>query len=638
VLPADNNSDQVPPSSFGFIRGRSALWERRNFLKAIAGGGLATAACDQARAQPGCASPADAKSLDSIHKTRASADYHQSLNCVGGVLSSPIEQLHAKHPTGRPWQFDILVVGSGYGASTVAARLSQRRWPGVRLAIFERGQEWVPGTFPDQLKQCIDQSRLKLLGPRASSVKNATGLYNIQQFDEFTVMSGSGLGGSSLINAGVSIRPDPEVFLQSAWPSVLQSREVWEPYFQLAEYELGVTAEPVDWSKKMIASRQAGQWLSRRGARWEPARLTLTRTGCQPASQPPIVNRQGMLQRGCIDCGDCLTGCNVGAKNSLAMNYLPLAKFAGAEIYTGVEVQFLRKVEDWYEVHYDLHVPQVDGSLATLACVTTARMVVLGAGSLGSTEILLRSRCQGLSVSEQLGCRWTGNGDALGFVRKTECPTSGAGYSAYETCRAPVGPTIQTNLFYPDRPPSERILIQEGAAPRSYAKALSLLMRDVNLDNTQVLLGMGHDGAQGRISLNERGMGHVYWPGSLDSSYRRYIRQEFERVAAAMGGKYDYLRAFGDRLISVHPLGGCGMADDIACGVVNDRCQVFDASSGGVFQNLYVIDGASLPTSLACNPLLTITALAERCSNWIVNDPERADWFTPAAPSTLAGR
>lgn len=636
MLPADFSiSDCVDSNGLDSTSEPSVRQARRRFLKAIAGGGFGVVASEQVRARTGCAASAAAKQTESIHKARATADYHQSLNCVGGVLSNTIQQLQAKHPAGRPWQFDILVVGSGYGASTVAARLSQRRWPGVRLAIFERGQEWIPGTFPDQLKQCIDQSRLKLLGPRAGSVKNATGLYNIQQFDEFTVMSGSGLGGSSLINAGVSIRPDPEVFLQSAWPSTLQSSDVWEPYFQLAEFELGVITEPVDWSKKMIASRHAAEWLKRRGARWEPARLTLTRTGCKPASQPPVVNRQGMLQRGCIDCGDCLTGCNVGAKNSLAMNYLPLAKFAGAEIYTGVEVRCLRKVQDWYEVHYDLHLPQMDGSIATLPSVTTARMVVLGAGSLGSTEILLRSRCQGLAVSEQLGCHWTGNGDALGFVRKTECQTSGGGYSAYESCRQPVGPTIQTNLFYPNRPPAERILIQEGAAPRSYAKALSLLMRDVNLDHTQVLLGMGHDGTQGRIMLNESGTGQVYWPDSLDSSYRQYIRKEFERVAVAMGGKYEYLRAFGDRLISVHPLGGCGMADDIACGVVNDCCQVFDASTGGVYENLYVIDGASLPTSLACNPLLTITALAERCSDRIVNDPDRDDWFTPAAPSAL---
>jgi cholesterol oxidase len=163
-------------------------------------------------------------------------------------------------------------------------------------------------------------------------------------------------------------------------------------------------------------------------------------------------------------------------------------------------------------------------------------------------------------------------------------------------------------------------------------------MRDMNLDQTQIMLGMGHDGAAGRITLNERGFGEVNWPGLLDSDYRRLIRHEFEQIARAVGGEYKYLRVFGDRMISVHPLGGCGMADDPAYGVVNDKGQVFDGCGGGdvdyqtraprVHAGLYVIDGAILPTSIACNPLLTISALAERASDIMISEPEYADLFT----------
>jgi cholesterol oxidase len=565
----------------------------------------------------------------SVFKTRAANEYAQSLAQVGGCLTSPSVQLLARQPRNVPWQFDVLVIGSGYGASTVAARLATHRQPTTRIAILERGREWVPGTFPDRLPDVLDESRLDLLGPNKGTIKKATGLFNVEQFEELTVLSGSGLGGSSLINASVAIRPDRDVFEQDLWPQALRSRDFLDPYYELAEMELNARREPLDISNKMYAQRMAGQQLARFcGARWEPANITVTRTGANPAVALPILNRQGMLQRGCIDCGDCLSGCNVGAKNTLAMNYLPLARRAGVEMFTGVEVKFIRKVNHWYEVHFEHHCQQPDGSILSSAGCTTARMVMLGAGSLGSTAILMRSNYHGLQFSHRLGCGWTGNGDALGFIRKTALPTGVGGYSAFESERFPVGPTIQSNLTYPNRSLAGRVLIQDGAAPRAYATVLGAIMRNLKLDNTQILLGMGHDGAQGRVYLNEHGQPQVSWPGVLDSPYRRLIRSEFQKVAQAMGGEYEYLKLFGDRLISVHPLGGCGMSDHPTGGVVNHGGQVFDGHTGRVHEGLYVVDGAVLPTSIACNPLLTITAIAEKFSDGIVNDPRLSDLFT----------
>jgi cholesterol oxidase len=249
----------------------------------------------------------------------------------------------------------------------------------------------------------------------------------------------------------------------------------------------------------------------------------------------------------------------------------------------------------------------------------------------------MRSQHSGLQFSQRLGCSWTGNGDALGFIRKSQLPTGIGGYSAFPTDRDRVGPTIQTNLNYPYRSLAGRVLIQDGSAARSYANALGVFMRNLKLDDVQILLGMGHDGAEGRISLDENGFARVSWPGLLDSPYRQLIRGEFARVAQALGGEYQFLRVFGDRMISVHPLGGCAMADDPAYGVVNDRGQVFDGAWGGdydaqaggprVHHGLYVSDGAILPTSIGCNPSLTIAALAERSADLMLSDPLLADMF-----------
>ncbi len=574
------------------------------------------------------------KTGDSLLKQRAIQDYRQNMAQFGGQMSAPATGLLQARPRGVPWQFEVLVVGSGYGASVAAARIAARLKPGYRLAVLERGREWVPGTFPDRLPDVLQESRLELLGKKKGQIHKPTGLFNVQQFEEISVLSGSGLGGSSLINANVAIRPDADVFTQNIWPMALRDRGYLDPYFQLAEYELGVAQEPWDHTHKMIAQRKAAEYLQSSGASYEAAKLTLTRAA---SCGLPVLNRQGMLQRACIDCGDCMSGCNVGAKNTLAQNYLPLARRAGAEFYTQTEVHRFEKVDGYFRVYFTHYLDDGQGGYRNCHGVTTTRVLILGAGSLGSTELLMRSQSSAVQLSSRLGCSWTGNGDALGFIRKSQYPTGIGGFSAYPTSRAKVGPTIQTNLTYPNRSLAGRVLIQDGAVARAYATALGVLKRDLDLDQTLVLLGMGHDGAGGKVYLNESGFAQISWPSLLDSDYRKLIRGEFARVAEALGGEYEYLKIFGQRMISVHPLGGCGMSDDPACGVVNHKGQVFDAQSGGdasscagtarVHVGLYVIDGAILPTSIACNPLLTISAIAERCANHLVVEPEFADLF-----------
>ena len=322
------------------------------------------------------------------------------------------------------------------------------------------------------------------------------------------------------------------------------------------------------------------------------------------------------------------------------MNYLPLARRHGAEMYTHTEVVRIEKVDGYYRVHFKNY--QTDRGGETVACHgnITTRMVIVGAGSIGSNEILLRSRGCGMHLSERIGHQWTMNGDAVGFVRKSQYLTNIAAYSAYNHDGCVVGPTIQTNITYPTRPDlHQRVLVQDGSVTRAYANILGLLMRDMDFDQTLVMLGMGHDGSAGRVVLGQDGLGSVKWPGLKDSPYRTLIRNEFAKIAAAHGGEYKYLKIFGDNFITVHPLGGCAMADDPLYGVVDDRGRVFDGAAGGMFDpqtgietasvhsGFYVADGSIIPTAIACNPLLTISALAERIADGIVTDPLHRDLF-----------
>ncbi|MFO1066485.1 MAG: GMC family oxidoreductase [Pirellulales bacterium] len=409
------------------------------------------------------------------------------------------------------------------------------------------------------------------------------------------------------------------------------------------DWEMGVTREPWDSSQKMIAQRIAAERLADCGAHFEAALVTVTRG---PAPHLPILNRQGMIQRPCTNCGDCTTGCNVGAKNTLVMNYLPIAKQHGASIFTRTEVLGIDKCPDGYVVWYRHYPVCADGQSKSSSdqvvhgCLRT-RMIVLGAGSLGSTELLLRSQTTNFQFSPRLGCGWSCNGDILGLVRHTQVPTHIAGKGTDECGMQSTGPAIQSNIRFPNRAClQERIMIQEGVVAKAYIPFMTLFGRDLGLDHTQMLVVAGHDGAEGRVELGSDGSAVIRWPDLYHHVYRRIAEADMQRVAHAIGGEYREMLAFKGRVGTVHPLGGCSMADNPQHGAVDDRCRVFDGRDGGcidpatgrplVHRGLYVIDGASVPTSLGVNPLATISAIAERSAELITHDPDHADLFVAA--------
>lgn len=589
---------------------------------------------------PGCKS-----SAGSLTKQQAIRDYQTSLASYGGRLSNCIDQLFQPLVRPVPWHYDVIVVGSGYGASICAARLSSKLHDGGRLAIFEQGREWVPGTFSDRFRGVAKDSRRSLLGRDRRTIRNPLGLINLVQGEDVSVLSASGLGGTSLINANVAICPDVEVFEQPAWGPYLNDRRALEPYFDLAAWELGVMREPVDLTPKMKAMRLAAERLRDQGAHFEASLLAVTRADQLGL---PILNRHGMIQRPCTSCGDCMTGCNVGAKNTLAMNYLPMAKKHGAHIFTGIEVERIEKVNGFYQVHF-IHYQPTEKGFTAVRGKTTSRIVILGAGSLGSTEILLRSQSSGLEFSSTLGQNWSGNGDILGYIRRTTIPTKTGGVGVKDVVRDFTGPTIQGNVTYPCRPNlRDRVIIQDGGSASAYNLFNSIFGRDIGLNNTQIILISGHDEGMGRIVMESDGRVGIRWPGMNKTPYRMHAQAELHRFAAALGGTYKELLSFKGQVGTVHPLGGCNLSSNPYLGVTNHKGQVYDLANGcdvcssdeydfRVHQGLYVVDGAIVPSPLGVNPMLTISALAERAADLLAAEPIYSDLFYQDQYSKGAG-
>jgi cholesterol oxidase len=622
--------------------GRTPREGRRDFLKmsAAGAGAMLAAGCRSA----GLELPADRdvdlataaqlayrRSLRALKRSVAFPDGTERPETGSGTLISDHVLLRAARGS-RPGRadFDVIVIGSGYGGAVCAARLAARRRPGVRIGLLERGREWAPGTFPQHL---FSFNPLTPFVRRTAWMTeqhpyNPLGLFGFYDGDVHVVI-GNGLGGASLTNCAVVLEPDEYVFQQAAWPEELRVKRTLAPYYERARRMLSPQATPADRLTPKLRHHMA-----------TAARLNAERVWDAEAYEAPLAitfgartNDQGVRQHGCVQCGDCATGCNVGAKNSLDMNYLPLAWTGGVLMFTQTDVTKIRKVGGIYQIDYDLR-PESYRPYRRETGSVTANVVVVAAGTMGSNEILLRSRdAGGITLSRWLGKGFSANGNYLGFVDyqftdpALRTNTAGAGI-ARGAPGEPVGAYIESVIDFrrARRPLERRVLLEDMAQASTLAGGVATLML-ADLSRAMTLLGMGHDRAEGEIRLDGN-TPFVRWPDYDRQPSHAELLRLMDQYAKAFGGKFS---VFGPaRNYTAHPLGGCRMGASAASGVVNHRGQVFDAASSdtrAVHAGLYVADASIVPTALGNNPLLTIAALAERIADLIVTDPDHAALF-----------
>lgn len=556
-------------------------------------------------------------------------------------LSIPIEEM-------KP-HYAVVVVGSGYGGSIAASRFARA---GQDICVLERGRELVPGEYPDTEAEALREMQVDSPGRKTF---NRTGMYDFHLNDDINVFVGCGLGGTSLVNANVVIRPEARVFHDVAWPKGLRedASAGLERGFKRAKQMLGAAPYPND--QPRLAKHEA---LMKSGK---------AMAGCRSYAPDISVNFKdgrnaaGFHQKACTNCGDCVSGCNIGAKNTVLMNYLPDAVHHGAEIYTCVAVRRVENNNGRWVVHFQ-HLETGSEVFDGPTSFVTADHVILGAGSLGSTEILLRSQRAGLSLSDQVGHHFTGNGDVLGFAYNCDENINGIGWGHRKNlAENPVGPTISGIIDGRNRDPlGDGWVIEEGALPGALANLIPLVFqlaaktigKDTDFGvvdaikekerelkslihgayegatrNTQTFLVMTHDSADGRMVLEDDRL-RIHWPGVGRQEIFRKVNEILQLATKPLGGTYVpnpvWHEIFKHQLMTVHPLGGCRMAESAKDGVVDHKGQVFAGPQGSeVHKGLYVLDGAIIPRSLGINPLLTISALAERSSSLIA---EKNGW------------
>jgi cholesterol oxidase len=556
-------------------------------------------------------------------------------------LSSPPEAI-------KP-HYQVVVIGSGYGGAIAASRLSRAE---QQVCVLERGKEFLPGEFPNTLLGAGEHMQVRTA---ETHVGSRTALFDLHVHEGISVLVGCGLGGTSLINANVSIKPEERVFEDPNWPKAI--REEFKQPDSLLQKGYALAMDMLKTNPLPERIKLAKLDGLKRSA--DAINENFYRVNINVNFDVDGQNHVGVEQKPCNLCGDCCSGCNNEAKNTTQMNYLPDAKNHGAEIFTQVAVSHIEKKGDRWHIHYSLVGTGMQNFKAPTSFVE-ADMVILSAGTLGSSEILLRSKQMGLAVSDNAGKHFSGNGDVLGFGYNTDSEINGVGSGVHKTnlSTAP-GPCITGVIDLRNQPVlDDGMIIEDAAVPGALASILPAALaldgrlvgrseekagllnsarheeREITslvrgayhgaIKNTQTYLLMTHDGEHGKFELKD-GKLNINWSTVGKEEIFRKADERLKEETRALDGRYIknpvWVKAMHNELVTVHPLGGCYMGESIEEAVVNHKGQVFSKDSEtGVFENFYITDGSVVPRSLGVNPLITISAISERCCALIAKD------------------
>ncbi len=560
--------------------------------------------------------------------------------------------------------FDVVIVGSGFGGAVTSFRLAE---VGMDVLVLERGTAYPPDSFP--------RTPHGFAGSFWDPVRHSYGLFDVQSFSHIDTIVSAGLGGGSLIYANVLIRKDEHWFESDhdgetrRWPV---TRAELDPHYDAVEKTLGAQVFPFDVApyssvRKTASFREAAVALGYETTTWDrvdPKRrqwflpqlaVTFSNEGRPPVPgekiEETVRNLHDRDRQTCRLCGECDIGCNVGAKNSLDFNYLTLAARVGAEIRTLAEVKEFEPTPraDGYVVRYEQH---PGGTPMTVS----ARHLVLAAGTLGTSRLLLRHRDVLKNLSPMLGRGFSGNGDLLSAALSAK--TDGGDHKG----RLPLpidashGPVITSTLRSPDGrdgaegmwgfylqdagyPATLSWLLQAASFPSTLRRVAvfalhrlrarlahhgpslasdlhGLLSSDALSEGSLPLLGMGLDVPDGVLGLDRDGQLTLDWSKKPSDALFAQVVGASRAVAEKLHARYleDPLTTMLRRFVTVHPLGGCAMSDSPDHGVVDEWGRVHG------HPGLHVADGSVMPGPVGPNPSLTIAALANRFAEKMIDD------------------
>ncbi|WOG89520.1 hypothetical protein DCAR_0208758 [Daucus carota subsp. sativus] len=500
---------------------------------------------------------------------------------------------------------------------------------GLKVCLVEKGRRWEAQDFPTSSLKILstfrfESSKLGIsFGPRDA-------LFQVYEQEDCLAAMACGLGGGSLVNAGVMIPAPVRAKRNVKWP------KEWENDWELCEASASSMLRAQSVPTKFQNSKVMEDIIKEEFevSIESPLKLSIN----FDENKQPLNSKNPAEMGSCLACGNCLSGCPYNAKSSTDKNYIFSAIQEGCTIRTDCEVQYVVKNLDktskekhsstkrrrWLVFFNEIDHVKCD-------------FVVLSAGVFGTNKILFQSQQRGLKLSSMLGSGISCNGNNVAYLARSSAPLNASGLDRKNFSELPFqerpGPAISSSYTN-----SLGFTIQSAVLPTPYIymlfkgftsyswpggygiihEVLDKLMVSFGMKKSQgmVLNVMGYDESDGKITF-ERDTNKIYFQAPKDTLLPRKIKA-LQKLSEKLGGLL-YMSKY--RSTSVHLLGGCNAASDPSHGVCNSNGQVFDTNfHDSVHTGLYVCDASLIPCSVGINPSLTIATVSEHVSRHLVKD------------------
>jgi cholesterol oxidase len=502
--------------------------------------------------------------------------------------------------------YDYIVIGSGFGGSVSAMRLSEK---GYSVAVLEKGKKYETKDFPKTNWEIKKYLWIPLL--------RCFGFQKLTFFREAFILSGVGVGGGSLVYANTLMQPDDKFYNNKSWSHFKDWKNVLAPFYDKARFMLGAVKNPKFYEADNIL-REVAKDMGRESS-FEGVNVGVY-YGDTKKMTDPYFKGLGPERRGCIECAECMSGCRHHAKNTLDKNYLWFAQKFGTEIFAETLVEKVEFKDDVYHIH----TVTSTAWLKLKKTVYKSKGLVLSGGVLGTMDLLLKQKYKHKTLSklsDKLGYNLRTNSESLCGISNAdrklnhgvaitsifnpddhthiEITKFGEGSNSMKLLA-----TLATGKGSPFVRTAKMIgnIIQN---PLTYFK---LLFGKNWSTNTIILLVMQTlDNSMRMAYSNFRGMyikndGPEKVPAYIETGQN--VMHRFAKKVNGTAGN-GLIEVMFNTSTTAHIMGGCPMGADINEGVVNSEFKVFG------YPEMYVLDGSIIPCNLGVNPSLTITALSE---------------------------
>jgi cholesterol oxidase len=517
--------------------------------------------------------------------------------------------------------YDYIVIGSGFGGSVASLRLVEK---GYKVLLLEQGKRYNPEDFPKSNWNITKYLWIPSL--------RCFGFQKLSFYSTASILSGTGVGGGSLVYANTLYIPPDNFFDNQSWCRFGDWKKILEPFYDRASFMLG--------RKKYSKLNAEDKWLEEVSKdmnaheTFESVHVGVNIDGSETESDP-YFNGLGPLRKGCTECAGCMVGCRENAKNTLDRNYLWFAEKLGLEIISETKAEIISRHDNLYKVE----TRRITSLTGNKKSVFRSKGIIVAAGALGTLELLLKQKYKYSTLpflSDNLGHELRTNAETL-------CAVSGGSEKlnnglAITSVFSPDPLTHVEIVKYPDKSNAMKLFfglsvrgadISSGRTWRLLVKTVShpwLFLKTVfnfswSTKTVIFLVMQTTDNAMkmiwkkglfgGRMKIDNRGNKRV-------PAYIPIGQEVMERYARKVAGipQNILLEVFFNRPTTAHILGGCPMSESIETGVIDKNLKVHG------YPDFYITDGSVIQGNIGVNPSLTITAVAEYCMSSIPANPE----------------